>query len=98
MLKGDFVKKVKEALNLSSMKAADEVVDKFTALVVDLVSSGEEITLGSLGRFMVNERAARQCRNPQTGEAINVPAKKVVKFKTSAAFAKAVNNEAVKAE
>ena len=58
MLKGDFVKKVKEALNLSSMKAADEVVDKFTALVVDLVSSGEEITLGSLGRFMVNERAA----------------------------------------
>lgn len=91
MLKPDFVKKVKEALNLNSEKAAAEAVDKFTALVAELVKGGEEIPLGCLGKFVVTERAARKCRNPQTGETMDVPAKKAVKFKPSAALRKSVN-------
>lgn len=83
MNKSDFVKKVKETLQLNSLKVADEMVDKFTDLVFDLATSGEEVTLGKLGKFMVVERAERKCRNPQTGEELVVPAKKVVKFKES---------------
>lgn len=92
MLKPEFVKKVKEALNLNSEKAADEVIDKFTALVADIVKSGEEVTVGSLGKFVVVERAARKCRNPQTGETMDVPAKKALKFKVSGALRKALND------
>jgi Bacterial nucleoid DNA-binding protein len=88
MLKSDFTKKVKEALNLNSIKAAEDTVEKFTALVADLVKAGEEIPLGNLGKFVVVERAARKCRNPQTGETMDVPAKKAVKFKPATALKK----------
>ena len=91
MLKSDFTKKVKEALNLISIKAAEDTVEKFTALVADLVKAGEEIPLGNLGKFVVVERAARKCRNPQTGETMDVPAKKAVKFKPATALKKCVN-------
>lgn len=83
MNKPDFVRKVKETLQLNSLKVADEMVDKFTDLVFDLATSGEEITLGKLGKFVIVERAERKCRNLQTGEEMVVPAKKVVKFKES---------------
>lgn len=92
MLKPEFVKKVKEALNLSSEKAADEVIDKFTALVTDIIKSGEDVTVGSLGKFVVVERAARKCRNPRTGEEMDVPAKKVLKYKPTGALRKSLND------
>ena len=44
MLKDDFAKKVKEALNLRSIDVAKDVVDKLSAVVVELVTSGEEIS------------------------------------------------------
>lgn len=91
MLKSEFTKKVKEALELSSTKAADEVVDRLTAVVIEAVKAGEEVPLGGLGKFVVSERAAHKGRNPQTGEEIEVPAKKVVKFKPASGFKKAAN-------
>lgn len=91
MLKSEFAKKVKEALNLNSIKAAEETIDKFTALLADIVKAGDDAPLGNLGKFVVVERAARKCRNPQTGETMDVPAKKAVKFKAAAAFKKAVS-------
>jgi DNA-binding protein HU-beta len=42
---------------------------------------GDKVTLVGFGTFSVSERAAREGRNPQTGEKITIPAKKVVKFK-----------------
>lgn len=92
MLKGEFVKKVKEALGLSSEKAANEALDRFTALLVEMVAAGEEISLGGLGKFVPVEKAARKARNPKTGEEIDVPAKKSVKFKPAAALKKACNS------
>ena len=88
MLKSEFTKKVKEELELSSIKAAEEMIDKFTALLSDIVKSGDDAPLGNL---VVVERAARKCRNPQTGETMEVPAKKAVKFKPAAAFKKVVS-------
>ena len=53
MLKSEFTKKVKEELELSSIKAAEEMIDKFTALLSDIVKSGDEAPLGNLGKFVV---------------------------------------------
>lgn len=83
MNKSDFSKKVKEALNLNSMRCAADTVDKLANLILELTASGEEITLGKLGKFVVVERAERKAHNPRTGETFTVPAKKVVKFKES---------------
>jgi nucleoid DNA-binding protein len=81
MNKPDFMKKVKEALELSSVDKADETVSKLSKLVVELVKSGEEVNFGDLGKFSLKESAARKGRNPQTGETIDIPAKRSMKFK-----------------
>lgn len=81
MNKPDFMKKVKEALELSSVDKADETVSKLSKLVVELVKSGEEVSFGDLGKFSLKESAARKGRNPQTGETIDIPAKRSMKFK-----------------
>lgn len=91
MKKLDFVKKVKEALALSSIKAAEEVVDKLSAVITESVTAGEEIPLGDVGKFAVVERSARKCRNPKTGETVEVPAKKTVKFKPTSALKNKLN-------
>jgi nucleoid DNA-binding protein len=47
------------------------------------MKKGERIQLPGMGTFKVDTRSARVVRNPQTGEKLNVPAKKVVKFKAA---------------
>lgn len=54
---------------------------------------GLQATLTGLGKLYVAERAARTGRNPATGEAIEIPARKVVKFRPAKEFAERVGNE-----
>jgi len=50
------------------------------------LKEGEDVTLVGFGTFAVGERAERSGRNPQTGEAITIAAKNVVKFKPGKAL------------
>lgn len=59
-----------------SMAAVDAVVSSITGAL----SYGKEVRLTGFGKFMVVDRAARTGRNPQTGEAIEIPAKKAPFF------------------
>lgn len=69
---------VKEAnLNKKDTKA---FLDGLTAVVEKTLKKGGDIPLSGLGKFKVQNRKARIGRNPQTGEAIKIPARKVVKF------------------
>ncbi|HDM75975.1 MAG TPA: HU family DNA-binding protein, partial [Deltaproteobacteria bacterium] len=51
---------------------------------------GDKVTLVGFGTFSVTKREARTGRNPQTGEEIKIPAKKVAKFRAGAKLAEAV--------
>ena len=51
-----------------------------TSIVEKTLKKGGDVPLSGLGKFKVLNRKARMGRNPQTGEAIKIPAKKVVKF------------------
>ena len=65
-----------------------------TAFIEHLQSSlsqGDKISLPGVGQFEVAERAARQGRNPRTGETITIPASKAVKFKAGKALKDSVN-------
>lgn len=62
---------------------AEQAVEKVIEVIINSLKKGEEVSIAGLGIFTVKERAARQARNPRTGEAISVPAMKVPKFKAS---------------
>ncbi|HOG82810.1 MAG: DNA-binding protein HRm [Deltaproteobacteria bacterium ADurb.Bin151] len=67
--------------------AASEALDAFvTAVTKELKKSGK-LGLVGFGTFSVVKRKAREGRNPQTGKAIKIPAKKVVKFKAGKTLA-----------
>ena len=69
---------------------AEQAVEKVIEVIISSLKKGEEVSIAGLGIFSVKERAARQARNPRTGEAISVPAMKVPKFKASKHLKEAV--------
>ena len=88
----------KELVAAIAEKAEIKKVDAEVALnaIVEVISNelsnGEEVALSGLGKFEVRERAARSGRNPQTGEAISIPATKALGFKAAKALKDAVKN------
>jgi len=83
MNKGELVEKVAEECALSKA-AAEQVVVSIFGAITDAMAAGDKVTLVGFGTFSVSERAAREGRNPQSGETMSIPAKKVVKFKAGA--------------
>lgn len=69
------------------------IVDSLTDIVHEQLAQGGEVTLPYIGKFTVAERAARTGRNPQSGEAIELPATKVPKFKAAKALKDAVSHD-----
>ncbi len=69
---------------------AEEVVDAVLESIIGSLRKGEEVSIAGLGIFSVKTRAARQARNPRTGETLQVPAMKVPKFRAAKALKEAV--------
>ncbi|MDO4462743.1 MAG: HU family DNA-binding protein [Bacteroidia bacterium] len=65
----------------STQKDAKAVLDALFSVVGETVAKSESIVITGFGTFGVSERAARTGHNPRTKETIEIPAKKVVKFK-----------------
>lgn len=89
MHKSDLLEKVAKECEISKTKA-DQVLSSIIGAITDAVATGDKVTLMELGTFSVAERAARAGRNPKTGEAITIPARKVAKFKPGKKFTDAV--------
>ena len=62
-------------------KDAGNVVDAVTETITNTLKKGEKVTLVGFGTFRIMERKARRGVNPQTRQVINIPAKKVPKFR-----------------
>ena len=90
MKKGDLIEKVAQDCDLNKA-AAEKALNSVIEAILEAVSAGDKVTLAGFGTFSVTERAAREGRNPQTGKAIKIPAKKVVKFKAGSKLADAAN-------
>ncbi len=69
---------------------AEEVVDVVIDSIVGSLKKGGEVSIAGLGIFSTKVRAARQARNPRTGEAISVPSMRVPKFRAAKALKDAV--------
>ncbi len=60
---------------------AKKALDAFIDVTTDALKADDRVALVGFGSFALSKREARTGRNPQTGKAIEIPAKKVVKFK-----------------
>lgn len=80
MNKSEFLRAVAED-SCMSIKDVTKVFESVQTVVTNGLSNGERITITGFGTFEAKHRNARTCRNPLTGESINVPAKVVPSFK-----------------
>lgn len=74
----------------STNKAARETVEALLDAVITTVAKGEKVQIIGFGTFEARERAAREGRNPQTGEVLKIEATTVPAFKAGKAFKEAV--------
>ncbi len=69
---------------------AKKALDAFIDVTTDALKAEDRVALVGFGSFSLSKREARTGRNPQTGKAIEIPAKNVVKFKAGAELVSAV--------
>ncbi len=79
MNKAELVEEVSGKVGLTK-RETQNVIDVLTETIGDTLSRGEKVTLVGFGTFQVTTRKARVGRNPQNGQVIQIPAKKVPKF------------------
>ncbi len=90
MNKGELIAKIADEAGISKTEA-NAVIDSFTEAVTKTLKKNASVTLVGFGTFSSMKRAGRTGRNPKTGAAIKIKAKKVAKFKAGTELAKAVN-------
>ena len=74
-----------------SKKDAENAVKAFIDAVTDALKDGDKVQLVGFGTFEISERAAREGRNPQTGETMKIKASKNVRFKAGKALKDTLN-------
>src|ERR1700685_3418968 len=80
MTKAEFVESLAHALNQTKSES-ERVLEAVVDVLKQALQRGEKIDLRGLGVFKVRESKPPQARNPRTGEAISIPARKAALFK-----------------
>ena len=91
MNKSELIDKVAGQAGLSKSDA-EKAVNSFITVIESAVAADDKVTLPGFGAWSRTQRAARTGRNPRTGEPVQIPASKAVKFSVGADFKKKVNS------
>lgn len=90
MTKNELAERIAQRTGLGAGQAR-QVVETTIEVVSDELAAGGEVSLAGFGKFSVSKRAARQGRNPSTGETIKIAASKGAKFSAASALKKRLN-------
>ena len=90
MNKTELIERIEASANLSKADAK-KALDATTEAIKDALVAGDKVQLVGFGTFSTNERPAHEGMNPATKQKIQIPAKKVAKFKAGAELSDAVN-------
>ena len=82
LTKADIVERVYKEANFSKKEASD-LVDLIFKVIKDTLSKGEKVKISGFGNFSIRDKATRMGRNPQTGESMEITARRVLTFKPS---------------
>jgi len=80
MAKTDIIAKIQANAAIATKAEAGKVLDAVLSAIQESLAGGEALTLTGFGTFKVSERAARTGRDPRTGNPIDIPASKAVRF------------------
>lgn len=86
MNKSELINSMAEKAGLTKVQAKG-ALDAFMCATTDALKKGDKLSLVGFGTFAVVKREARKGHNPQTKQVINIPSKKVVKFKAGSELA-----------
>lgn len=92
MTKAEFVTSLSERLSISKSRA-DEVFSVVMDSILETLTHESACKLDWLGSLKVVDRAARQGRNPSTGEVMQIPARKTIKFVPSKKMKEMINEQ-----
>ena len=90
MNKTELIERIAASANLSKADAK-KALDATTEAIKDALVAGDKVQLVGFGTFSTTERPAHEGMNPATKQKIQIPAKKVAKFKAGAELSDAVN-------
>jgi integration host factor subunit alpha len=82
MTKADIVERVYKEIGFSKKESA-EVVDLVFKIIKETLSKGEKVKISGFGNFTIRDKSTRVGRNPQTGQSMNISARRVLTFKPS---------------
>ena len=91
MTKADIVERIYKEAGFTKKEAAD-LVDLVFNTIKDTLSRGEKVKISGFGNFSIRDKAKRVGRNPQTGEAMEFSARRVLTFKPSQVLKEDVTN------
>ena len=89
MNKGELIEAIANDANLTKGQA-QAALDAFVSNVQKSLKSGDKVTLVGFGTFSASTRAERMGRNPQTGQPIRIPARRVAKLSAGKALKEAI--------
>lgn len=89
MTKSELVRVLAEDFELPRRQVND-LVEGLLDKITEVLKSGDKVALTPFGQFRIRDRAARIARNPQTGEPVHVPAKRVLRFTAGRTLKEAV--------
>ncbi|MBX3267895.1 MAG: HU family DNA-binding protein [Acidobacteria bacterium] len=91
MTKADLVERVAVEAELTK-KDAEQLVEIVLDSIIHSLNEGEKIELRGFGSFRIRERNSRKGRNPKTGAAVDIPAKRVAYFKPGKELKELINS------
>ena len=91
MTKIDITESICEKIGIPK-KDCVRIVESLFGIIKDDLNRGNDVMISGFGRWTVNAKKARNGRNPKTGKAMTIDARKVVTFKSSTVLRNAVNS------
>ncbi|MDO8462112.1 MAG: integration host factor subunit alpha [Deltaproteobacteria bacterium] len=93
MTKAEIIEAIYSKIGFSKKESAD-IVELVFDTIKETLEKGEKIKISGFGNFVVRQKRPRIGRNPQTGEEIEISARKVLTFRPSQVLKSALNNKA----
>ena len=90
MTKAELIERVLDRNTDLTKKEAAVLVESIFDTIKDSLEAGENIKVSGFGNFQVKDKSARRGRNPQTGEEIEIAARRVLTFKPSPVLKKSI--------